>query len=103
MTNEAQRSGGTLSLIRTAEDLAAFASRRSSGERGVAAFIGVEGAQALSGDLSNLDRLFGAGVRMMAPTHFFDTEIGGSAHGASRGGLTPWGANGFGGWRRRGW
>ena len=28
---------------------------------------------------------------MMAPTHFFDTEIGGSAHGVSRSGLTPLG------------
>ena len=28
---------------------------------------------------------------MMAPTHFFDTEIGGSAHGMTRGGLTPLG------------
>jgi microsomal dipeptidase-like Zn-dependent dipeptidase len=28
---------------------------------------------------------------MMAPTHFFDTEIGGSAHGVSRAGLTTLG------------
>jgi len=28
---------------------------------------------------------------MMAPAHFVDTEIGGSAHGAGKGGLTPLG------------
>jgi microsomal dipeptidase-like Zn-dependent dipeptidase len=27
----------------------------------------------------------------MAPTHFFDTEVGGSAHGTGKGGLTPFG------------
>jgi microsomal dipeptidase-like Zn-dependent dipeptidase len=26
---------------------------------------------------------------MMAPTHFFDTDLAGSAHGVARGGLTP--------------
>jgi microsomal dipeptidase-like Zn-dependent dipeptidase len=35
--------------------------------------------------------LFDAGFRMMAPTHFFDNEIGGSAHGLEKGGLTDLG------------
>ena len=91
ITDAAARSEGRLSVIRTAADLDAFVTRRSQDRKVVAAFIGVEGAHALSGDLANLDRLFDAGVRMMAPTHFFDTEIGGSAHGESGGGLTPLG------------
>ncbi|MEO8500360.1 MAG: dipeptidase [Vicinamibacteria bacterium] len=91
VTGAAARSNGQLSVIRSAADLAAFETRRAGDRTAVAAFIGVEGAHALSGDLANLDRLFDAGVRMMAPTHFFDTEIGGSAHGASRSGLTPLG------------
>jgi len=32
--------------------------------------------------------LFDAGIRMMAPTHFFDNDIGGSAPGVEKGGLT---------------
>jgi microsomal dipeptidase-like Zn-dependent dipeptidase len=50
--------------------------------------LGVEGAHALEGRLENLDALFDAGVRMMALTHFFDNEWGGSAHGTEKGGLT---------------
>lgn len=91
ITEAAAHSEGRLSVIRTAADLDAFVARRSQDRKVVAAFIGVEGAHALSGSLANLDRLFDAGVRMMAPTHFFDTEIGGSAHGESAGGLTPLG------------
>jgi microsomal dipeptidase-like Zn-dependent dipeptidase len=91
ITEAAARSEGRLSVIRTAADLDAFVARRSADRKMVAAFIGVEGAHALSGSLVNLERLFDAGVRMMAPTHFFDTEIGGSAHGESGDGLTPFG------------
>jgi microsomal dipeptidase-like Zn-dependent dipeptidase len=89
ITEAATRSGGRLTVIRNASDLATFESKRSADPTAVAAFIGVEGAHALSGDLASLDRLLDAGVRMMAPTHFFDTEIGGSAHGEGQGGLTP--------------
>ncbi|HBP21666.1 MAG TPA: peptidase M19, partial [Planctomycetes bacterium] len=32
-----------------------------------------------------------AGVRMIGPTHFFDNEVGGSAHGEAQGGLSPFG------------
>lgn len=91
ITDAAARSNGQLSVIRSAADLAAFETKHATDRKTVAAFIGVEGAHALSGDLANLDRLFDAGVRMMAPTHFFDTEIGGSAHGVSQSGLTPLG------------
>jgi microsomal dipeptidase-like Zn-dependent dipeptidase len=42
----------------------------------------------LDGDVRNVDALFDAGFRMMAPTHFFDNEWGGSAHGVEKTGLT---------------
>jgi len=87
----AARSAGRLVVLRTAQDLEAFEARRASDRTVTAAFIGVEGAHALQGDLAQLDRLFDAGVRMMAPTHFFDTEVGGSAHGVTGAGLTPLG------------
>ena len=40
------------------------------------------------GDPANLDVLFGAGFRMVGLVHFFDNELGGSAHGVGKGGLT---------------
>jgi microsomal dipeptidase-like Zn-dependent dipeptidase len=50
--------------------------------------LGIEGAHALDGDPGNLEELFDAGFRMMSPTHFFDTEFGGSSSGVAKGGLT---------------
>ncbi|MEO8360052.1 MAG: membrane dipeptidase [Vicinamibacteria bacterium] len=91
VTDAAARSNGRLLVIRSAADLDTLDRRRNVDKTVVGAFIGVEGAHALSGDLNNLDRLFDAGVRMMAPTHFFDTDIGGSAHGVNRSGLTDLG------------
>lgn len=82
------RSGGRLVVVGTAGDLARFVARRAGEPRLVAALLGVEGAHALDGRIENLDALFDAGVRMMAPTHFFDNEWGGSAHGVDKGGLT---------------
>ena len=87
----AERSSGKLRVIRSGADLDAFDKERAADRGRVAALIGVEGAHALGGHLANLDRLHEAGIRMMSPSHFFDTEIGGSAHGVHRGGLTPLG------------
>jgi membrane dipeptidase len=95
----AERSGGRLVIIKTAGDLARYLEQRARGRsvegsaRGesapvVAGVLGVEGAHALDGEVGNVDVLFEAGFRMMAPTHFFDNEWGGSAHGARKGGLT---------------
>jgi microsomal dipeptidase-like Zn-dependent dipeptidase len=41
--------------------------------------------------LENLDELFAAGIRMMAPTHFTDTAIAGAAAGIKKNGLTDLG------------
>jgi microsomal dipeptidase-like Zn-dependent dipeptidase len=82
-------SRGRLELIRTRADLDAYLERRMREPDTTAGFLGIEGAHALDGDLANLDALFDAGFRMVAPTHFFDNDIGGSAHGVTRGGLTP--------------
>jgi microsomal dipeptidase-like Zn-dependent dipeptidase len=102
LEDAAARSGGRLVIIESAADLARFVEQRArasederagaasqaNGGARVAALLGVEGAHALDADVANLDRLFDAGVRMMAPVHFFDNEWGGSAHGARKGGLT---------------
>jgi membrane dipeptidase len=88
LAEAAARSGGRLVFIKSAEDFARFVERRRSEPALVGAVLGVEGAHALDGRLENFDALFDAGVRMMAPTHFFDNEWGGSAHGTGKGGLT---------------
>ncbi len=83
----ANDSGGKLVVIKTKTDLSAFLERRKT-ERIVGGWLGIEGAQALDGRVENVDVLFDAGFRMMSPSHFFDTEMGGSAHGLEKGGLT---------------
>lgn len=87
----ARRSDGGLVIIKTMEDLEACDARRREGQSVVAALLGVEGAQALEGRLSNLDGLFDAGFRLLGLSHFFDTDVAGSAHGLRKGGLTPLG------------
>jgi microsomal dipeptidase-like Zn-dependent dipeptidase len=84
----ADRSNGKLTVLKTKADVARFLERRKAEQGIVAGFLGVEGAHALGGDLNNLDRLFDAGFRMIGIAHFFDNEMGGSAHGAAKGGLT---------------
>src|SRR5215204_431990 len=84
----AARSGGRLSVIRDAADLGRFLERRKGDPQAVAGLLGIEGAYPLEGDVRNVDALFDAGFRMMALTHFFDNEWGGSAHGVEKTGLT---------------
>ncbi|HWP41674.1 MAG TPA: membrane dipeptidase, partial [Blastocatellia bacterium] len=84
----AAQSEGRLVLIKSAAELEAYLERRRSEPEITAGFLGIEGAHALDGDVNNVDVLFDAGFRMMAPTHFFDNEMAGSAHGVSKGGLT---------------
>jgi len=89
-------SNGKLVIIQSRSDLREFLAARGS-RHTVAAFLGAEGTQPLEGKLENLDELYDAGFRMMAPTHFTDTAIGGSASGMSKGGLTELGRQ----WVRR--
>ena len=83
----AAASNGKLVVIENKRDLAAFVGRRKT-EKIVAGWLGIEGAHALDGDLNNIDALYNAGFRMMSPSHFFDNDIGGSAHGVEKYGLT---------------
>lgn len=84
----AKRSQGRLWLIRTRAELSEYRDVRRHDPTLVAAVLGLEGAQALEGDVANLDALFDAGYRIVSPSHFFDTEIGGSSAGVKKGGLT---------------
>lgn len=84
-------SDGALVAIRTRADLARLLAARRAGRTTTGAFFSVEGLQNLEGDFANLDRLYGAGVRMAGLTHFFDNPVAGSMHGVAKGGLTPLG------------
>lgn len=83
----AEKSNGKLVVIKTKSDLRAFVERRQN-EKIIGGWLGIEGAHALDGKLENVDILFDAGFRMMSPSHFFDNDIGGSAHGVEKYGLT---------------
>lgn len=87
----AERSGGGLVLLRTRADVRALLERRRREPQVVGAWLGLEGAHALEGDLSRLDALDAAGYRMIGLAHFFDNEWSGSAHGVRKGGLTALG------------
>lgn len=78
-------------LVRSRAELENFVAYRSAHPRAVAGVLGVEGLHALEGRLENLDALYESGYRVMGLTHFFDNEVGGSAHGVSKGGLTSFG------------
>jgi membrane dipeptidase len=84
----ADRSGGQLRIVRTAAELDRFLIDRAGDPSLCAAVLAIEGAQCLEGDPANVDVLADAGYRMISPAHFFDTEMGGSAHGLRKGGLT---------------
>jgi microsomal dipeptidase-like Zn-dependent dipeptidase len=83
----AARSGGKLVVIKNKGDLRAFVERRKT-EKVTGGWLGIEGAHALDGKPENVDVLYDAGFRMMSPSHFFDNDIGGSAHGVEQYGLT---------------
>lgn len=91
----AEGSGGALRVVRTRAELEAFIKAEPvSAEPGrghTAALLATEGLHPLEGKLENVDKLYDAGFRMAGLTHFFDNELGGSAHGLKKGGLTPFG------------
>lgn len=84
----AAASQGRLVPVRRQGELRQFMALRARDRQRVGALLAIEGAQALEGDPARVDLLFDAGFRMMSPTHFFDDEMAGSAHGIDKGGLT---------------
>lgn len=85
----AKCSSGRFGQVRTAEDLTELVVNRRHGT--TAGLLSIEGAQAFEGREENVDVLFDAGVRMVGLTHFVDNEVGGSASGEEKGGLTDFG------------
>ncbi|QTN46819.1 membrane dipeptidase [Ectopseudomonas mendocina] len=91
LQDAAAGSDGRLVLIRTRADLANFIEAWAKDPRRVAGLLATEGLQPIEGKLENIDVLYDAGFRVAGLTHFFDNEVGGSAHGLEKGGLTPLG------------
>ena len=84
-------SQGLLQIVRSREELRQALARRNPEQPILAAILATEGLHPLEGQLANVDLLFDAGYRIAGLTHFFDNELGGSAHGLAKGGLTPFG------------
>jgi len=84
-------SDGKLLLIQRKSELERFIVERQQQPERLAAVLATEGLHPLEGQLGNIDRLYDAGFRITGLTHFFDNEVGGSAHGINKGGLTPFG------------
>jgi len=82
---------GKFILVKSRQDLKHLIDLRKVDPDVIGGFLGIEGAHCLEGKLENLQNLYYDGVRMIAPTHFFDNELGGSAHGMSGEGLTDFG------------
>lgn len=78
-------------LIKTKQDLHDYLKHRKEDTEITAGMLSLEGAHALEGNIENVDRLFAAGFRIIGFTHFFDNELGGSAHGINKNGITEFG------------
>lgn len=87
----ADTSAGRLVVVRTRDDLQHVLDARDAGRSVLGGILTLEGTHALDGGLDRLDDLARIGYRVIAPTHFLDTEVAGSAHGIGRGGLTALG------------
>ncbi|MDP2770638.1 MAG: dipeptidase [Giesbergeria sp.] len=87
----ARDSAGQMRIVRTRADLQDILQTQDRSKGLLAAVLATEGLHPLEGKLENVDRLYDAGFRMAGLTHFFDNEIGGSAHGWNKGGLTSLG------------
>ena len=82
---------GKAIFVQSKADLEKLLEARKSDKSVIGAMLGIEGGHALEGSLENLEKVYQAGVRMIGPTHFFDNEFGGSAHGQNGEGLTEFG------------
>lgn len=83
--------GANFEVIVSQTDLRRLVAARERGEPLIGGILAIEGMHAAAGSMDNIQRLFDAGYRVMGLTHFFDNEIGGSAHGLEKGGLTHFG------------
>jgi microsomal dipeptidase-like Zn-dependent dipeptidase len=84
----AAASRGRLRVIEGRADLDSLLAAQERGERVVGGILLLEGMHELGAGAATVDTLFAAGFRVFALTHMFDNEVGGSAQGWRKGGLT---------------
>ncbi len=82
-----------LAIIRSKKDLRQLIAARDAKNKMIGGVLSLEGGHALEGKLENVDALFTSGYRIIGFTHFFDNELGGSAHGLKKPGITQFGIN----------
>ncbi|MEQ1756052.1 MAG: dipeptidase [Micropepsaceae bacterium] len=87
----ADKSPEALVVLKSRDDLERVLSLRAKGSNIVGGLLETEGAHPLEGRIENIKQFYDAGFRMIGLHHFFDNEIGGSLHGTSHAGLTPFG------------
>lgn len=85
------KENGAFVIAKTKSDLKKALERRKTDKTLVIGILETEGAHPLEGKLENIDVLYKAGYRMFGLQHFFDNALGGSLHGVSKQGLTPFG------------
>lgn len=78
-------------LIRSQQELQRFLALKQKQPNITSGMLALEGIHAFNEDISQLDRLYDAGLRMVGLSHFFDNAAGGSAHGVKKGGITEFG------------
>lgn len=88
LADAAARSDGRLVVARDKAALVSALRARRPGRGPVVAVLSLEGGLALRRGPAAVRALHAAGYRMMSLSHFVDNELGGSAHGTGRGGLT---------------
>jgi len=88
---EADGSRGHLRVVTSRDQLDGLLRAQASGDSVVGAVLLLEGLHAIDGDVARVDSLFAAGYRVFGIAHMFDNDVGGSAHGWNKTGLTPLG------------
>lgn len=86
-----EEENGNVIFVKDKNSFESLIEARKKNKSIVGAMLGIEGAHALEGSIENLEKVHEAGVRMIGLTHFFDNELGGSAHGENGAGLTDFG------------
>jgi len=87
----ASKYDGQFHVIKSKSDFEGLLEKRKTNKKHIGGFLGIEGAHCLEGKIENFDKVYDADVRMLGPAHFFDNEMGGSAHGIKQEGLTDFG------------
>lgn len=91
--NLEDKSKGALEIIKTSNQLENYYKRYMEKTHITAGLLALEGAHVINSIPGDIDELFDQGFRIIGLTHLTDNKLGGSRHGAQKGGLTEFGKN----------